>query len=103
MAGFKDLIGKVISKKIKFLDSEIVIRKLSLEQTQEIQEQAKNIGENEGNALKMLMSVIVLSVEGAEEMTEDEFRKFPIEDLNKLSEDILKYSGLGKAPEKASS
>ena len=99
---FKSLIGKVMSKKIKFLETEIVIRKLSLDQVEKIQEAAKNIEGDEKGAVEMLRTVITMSVEGAEELSEDDFRKFPIEDLNKLSEEILKYSGLGKALEKGS-
>lgn len=94
---FKDLIGKVVKKKTKFLETDIEIKKLSLEQVEAIQAKAKEIGEDEANALDMLRTVISMSVEGAEELSVDDFRKFPIEDLNRLSEEILKYSGLGKA------
>lgn len=99
---FKDLIGKVVSKKTKFLETEVVMRKLSLDQVEKIQEAAKNIGEDEKNAIDMLRTVISMSIEGAEDLSEEDFRKFPIEDLNKLSEEILKYSGLGKALDKVS-
>jgi hypothetical protein len=95
----RDLIGKKLSKKVKFMDSDIIICKLSVSEVMAIQEQARvtetseNKDENQG--FQVLKLVIRSSAEGAAEITDEEFDKFPMDELSKLSNEIMKYSGIG--------
>jgi len=41
------------------------------------------------------MTVIKLAVPDASELSEEDFKSFPIQELNTLSEEIMAYSGLG--------
>jgi hypothetical protein len=93
---FQDLIGKTVSKSIKFLGVDVKITKLSMQQVKDIQARAKEMGEDDAKAMDMMFEVIKMSVEGAEELTTEQFQAWPLEDINLLSEAILTYSGLGK-------
>jgi hypothetical protein len=103
---FKTLIGRRVTKTVKFLDTNVEINKLSVAQVQDIQARVAALpkadaegadGSDVGNAhLGLMIEVIKMSVVGAEEVTEDQFRDFPLEDLQKLSDEVLRHSGLGK-------
>ena len=89
--------GKLITKKTKFLDEEIVINKLTVAQVLEIQENARKLkeGDEQGN-----IDLVVLTIKsGCKELVEFEneaFMEWPLEELQKLSGEILKFSGLQK-------
>lgn len=103
---FKTLVGRRVTKSIKFLGADVEINKLSVNQVSDIQARvaalpkadAENGDEGEaGRAhLNLMIEVIKMSVVGAAEVTEAEFRDFPLEDLQKLSDEVLRHSGLGK-------
>jgi hypothetical protein len=93
-AGIRGLVGKRMEKKVRFMDADVKITKLSVAEVLEIQEKAKTINEDtEGFAI--LKTVIRSAVEGADEITDEEFNKFPLDELSKLSDEIMKYSGIG--------
>lgn len=98
MAGIKALVGKRMTKKVKFLDSDVVIEKLSVAQVMEIQEKAKSITENadDESGLSLLKYVIRTAVEGGDELTDDDFKEFPMDELSKLSEAVMAFSGMGR-------
>jgi hypothetical protein len=91
---FKDLIGKKMSKDVKFMDSSVTIRKLSVTEVLNIQEAAKAAGEDETANFDLLKMVIKSATVGAEELSEADFDEFPLDDLSRLSEDIMKFSGI---------
>jgi len=96
--GIKSLVGRKVKKTVKFLDADIVITKLQVSEVLDIQAKARKKPE-EGEAsddLEVLRTVIRASVEGGADLTDEDFTKFPIDDLGKLSEEIMKFSGLGK-------
>lgn len=96
-AGLKSLLGRKMTKKVKFMNEDIEISKLSVTQVLEIQEMAKKseaTGTNE-NGLDLLKTVIKQSVAGADELSDDDFDSFPMDELSKLSNEIMKYSGIG--------
>lgn len=102
---FRSLVGKTPTKSVQFLGTNIDIRKLSVAQVEDIQQRVKalpkadmeNPGDGEAGAhLNLMIHVIRLAVVGADDVTDDEFRTFPLEDLQKLSDEILRHSGLGK-------
>jgi len=131
MSGIKGLVGKKMSKSIKFMGENINIFKLSVSQVMEIQalarvveanakdqnkikdtfdkEQAKLLLANpehyveeyeapeDVDNIKLLRSVVRMSVEGAEELTDEDFQTFPMDELAKLSSDIMVFSGVSQA------
>lgn len=96
----KNLVGKVISKKFKFMETDVVINKLSVGKVMEIQEKVKILADQENSSLEMLQFVIASAVAGADELTPEDFSSFPIDELSKLSNAVLEFSGLGNAVEK---
>jgi hypothetical protein len=91
--GLKGLINRRAKKKIKFLDVDIEIYKLTVAQVVEIQEQAKK-ATDDVNGLELLKTVIKLGAEGSSSISDEDFANFPIDDLSKLSNEIMKFSGL---------
>ena len=47
--------------------------------------------------LNLLQGVIRASVEDAKDLTDEEFATFPMDELSKLSNEIMKFSGIGAA------
>jgi hypothetical protein len=90
----KKLVGKSMTKKVKFLNEEVTIKKLTVAQVMEIQELSKKVDEDTGS-MDILSYVVRNAVEDADELTDDELRQFPLEELSRLSGDILTFSGLG--------
>jgi len=102
----KSLKGVKVTKTVPFLGSNITISKLTVAQVEEIQEAAK-MGEdaikaateagNEADVdqLGVLRAVIRLSVEGGDELEDEDFQDWPIEDISKLAKAIMSYSGIG--------
>ena len=93
--GIKELVGKKMSKTVKFMGADVTINKLSVDEVLAIQNQAKDIGEDAANGFAVLRAVIRSSVEDAAELTDADFATFPMDELSKLSNDIMKFSGLG--------
>lgn len=89
-------LGLRSKKMVPFIDGEIEINKLSINQVRRIQAvtaAAANMPEEDGQ-ISIIRSVIE---EGAPEMrgiSKEEFEDFAIDDLSKLSNDILEFSGL---------
>ena len=96
----KKFVGKTMTKETNFMNEKVKIKKLSVSQVMEIQELSKNVEASEEASMKMLKFVIGCSVEDASELSDEEFRNFPIDELSKLSNDILTFSGLGNAEKK---
>ena len=92
---FKDLVGKRMTKEVTFMGEKVKISKLSVAEVLEIQGKAKLIEGNETEGFAVLRSVIAMSVEGASEIADQEFDRFPMDELSKLSSEIMRFSGLG--------
>jgi len=92
----RDLIGRRVSKKVKFLDEQITIHKLTVDEVLTLQEAGKTIDEEGNQGLLVLRKIIRASIPEAEDITDEEFNKFPMADLAALSTEIMKYSGIGE-------
>jgi hypothetical protein len=97
--GIKGLIGKKMTKTVKFMGDDVKISKLSVSEVLEVQDKAKSLAENDGESFEVLKKVIKLSVEGASDLGDDDFNNFPLDELSKLSAEIMKWSGLGEQKE----
>jgi len=98
----KHLVGKVKTVKVPFMDTETVeVRKLSVAQVKEFQEELKRVKdlEDENSGLKIQRSVIRMAVVGADELTDEELDAFPLDDLSKLVQSILSLAGVASAVE----
>jgi len=93
--GIMGLVGKKMTKTIKFMSQPLEISKLSVNQVLAIQEAAKSAGEDENANFDLLKEVIRMSAKGADELADDDFDSFPIDDLSKLSNEIMSFSGIG--------
>ncbi len=95
--GIKGLVGKKITKELKFMGETVKISKLNVSDVLEIQELAKNTN-LEANGLDLVKRVIRLSVADANDLSDEDFDTFPMDELSKLSNEIMMFSGLGNDP-----
>jgi len=95
MSGIKGLVGQKMTKKVKFMNNELVIQKLTVAEVLTIQEKAKSAEKDENEGFNVLKTVIRCAVEGADDLTDEDFNTFPLEELSRLSTEIMKFSGIG--------
>jgi hypothetical protein len=94
MSTIKSLVGKSVSKNVKFMGVEVTISKLSVAQVMEIQDKAKEGADQDNSALAVLQLIVSQAVDGASELTTEDFMSFPMDELSKLSNEIMKFSGV---------
>jgi hypothetical protein len=94
--GIKSLVGRKMTKSVKFMGEDIKISKLSVSEVLEIQEKAKGIEGNEEASFDVLRTVIRSAVDGGEDLSDQDFDTFPMDELTKLSNEIMKFSGIGQ-------
>ena len=101
----KSLVGRRQSKNVKFMGEDVKITKLTTGQVQEVQALSRQLEEAQKSApqqdeapaddgIAILRHVIRTSVEGADELTDEDFLEFPLGDLNTLVETIMEFSGV---------
>jgi hypothetical protein len=98
--GLKSLVGRKMTKKVKFMGEDVVINKLSVSEVMEIQRMAKEVEQDESQGFSLLRNVIRMSVEGAEELSDADFDNFPLDELSTLSSHVMKFSGIDQSPGK---
>ena len=95
MSGIKALVGKRTPKKVTFMGESVEVVKLSVKDVTEIQAMARGAeGDEASGGFDVLKKIIALGVVGGDELTDDDFLQLPMDDLNSLSKEIMKYSGL---------
>jgi hypothetical protein len=95
MSGIKSLVGRKMTKSVKFMGEDVKISKLSVSEVMDIQVKAKEIESDESAGLELLQKVIRSAVEGGEDLADEDFQTFPMDELSKLSNEIMKFSGIG--------
>jgi len=95
----KTLVGKRMTKKVKFLNEDIIISKLSVSQVTDIQVVAKEVeaaddADTAAN-FRLLQQIIKAAVDEADDLSDEDFNGFPLDELSKLSGEIMKFSGMG--------
>lgn len=93
--GIKGLVGRKMQKTIKFMNEDVKIQKLNISQVLEIQEAAKTVKEGD-SGFDLLKKVISMSVENGNELSDEDFDTFPMDELSRLSNEIMKYSGISQ-------
>ena len=96
MSGIKGLVGRKMTKKVKFMGEDVTISKLSVAEVLEIQEEAKKLEGTEEGGFGVLKTVIKSAVEGGADLSDADFEGFPMDELSKLSTEIMKFSGIGQ-------
>ena len=118
VVGITSLIGQKMTKAVDFMDKRVNISKLSVAMVLEVQELAKEmeaktreiekilknnpeaeVEETEDDSFDILKAVIRESVEGASDLTDEDFGTFAMDELSKLSNEIMVYSGIGNKPQ----
>jgi len=91
--------GKRMSKDVKFIGEPTTIYKLSTDDVKAIQDLAREVEkrpeDDQEGGLDLLKKVIRAGSEGGEELTDEDFGGFPMEELSLLSGEIMKFSGIG--------
>ena len=87
-----------ITKKVKFLDQDLEIKQLTVKGVKDLQA-ALDTKDAKVDSLDTLGSIFKATVVGAEDMTKEDFEKFPIKSLTDLSKEILIYNGLAAEDE----
>mgnify|MGYP000879162407 CR=1 FL=1 len=92
----KHLVGKVITKEVSFMGDTVQIRKLSVNEVLTVQKivQKANKAKGEEAQIMLLQDVIKVAVPEAQELTNEDFKTFPIGELSELTESILSFAGL---------
>jgi hypothetical protein len=94
--GFAGLVGKSMSKNVTFCGETVTIRKLNVRQVKIVQALAKDLEEDsEDGGFEILRQIISMAVEGADTVSAEDFEEFPMEELSKLSNEIMRFSGIG--------
>jgi hypothetical protein len=96
IAGIKGLVGRKMSKTVKFMGEDVKISKLSVAEVLDVQEKAKRIEGNDAESFNVLKTVIRSSVEGAKDLADEDFDGFALDELSKLSQEIMKFSGISQ-------
>lgn len=100
MTGLAAFVNLRSEKKTKFLGNDLRIFKLTADQFAEVQALSKSVGEEaketgkEPDGLAIVYAVVRMGAEGAKDITDEQFAQMPLDDLNKLCDEIFKHSGL---------
>jgi hypothetical protein len=89
-----DLLKKKATKKYTFMDVPVSLVKLSIEEVEELQFTNKDENMTE---LDIMFKIIRSGCPDFIELENDEIKKFPMDELIKLSSAISKHSGLDDA------
>jgi len=88
-------LGQRVTKKVKFVELDIEISKLTMGQVNEVQAKARALAETpDGDNLELLVMVVKFGAPELSDVSDEEFLNFPLDELTKLSAAIMQFSGL---------
>jgi hypothetical protein len=90
------MLGKKISKTVTFMGEEVEIKKLSVSEVLTLQKSANELQKdaNDADGLKLIVSIITTGVTEAAGMKFEDFKEFPMEELSRLSNEVMVWSGM---------
>jgi len=88
----KDLVGKKITKKTQFMSEKVEIAKLSVAEVRSLQDAGED---KEADDMEVLRKIIRTGVTDTEDLTDEDFDNLPLEELTKLAEAVMEFSGVG--------
>jgi hypothetical protein len=89
-----------IKKTVKFMDQDLQIKQLTVKGVKDLQIALDANTDATMDAVKTLAIIFKATVIGAEDMADADFENFPIQPLTELSNEILKFNGLGAGDDK---
>ena len=101
LSGIKALVNRKMKKSVPFMDSEVVITKLSVSQVFEVQDESAK-RKDDDNGLEIVKKVIAIATEGGSLLTDEDFRSFPMDELSNLANTLMEFSGVSGGEGKAS-
>ena len=89
-------IGAKVTKATKFMNMPIEMSKLSVQQVMDVQEQARvnKDSTDEMQNFKLICTVVRYGAPDLAEFTDDELQQFALDELTRLSNEIMAFSGL---------
>jgi len=96
----KHLVNKLVTEKVPFMGDTVEVKKLSVNEVLEMQKLVKASSKTKDDSaqINLLIEVIKLAVIGANEITHEQFKTFPIAELTGLSNQIMRLAGIGDGP-----
>lgn len=93
----KSLASKRVTKSVPFMGEKMEISKLTVDQVLAVQESAKDIESSNDprKGFEVIKVVIRAAVPSANDLSDEEFNSFPLDELSNLSNEIMKFSGIG--------
>ena len=83
----KHLVGKKITDKVKFMGEKVDVRRLTLGEVRDLRKKIKKAKpEDEEAQTALIKDIIRTAVVGADELTDEDFDTFPLQELVNLSE-----------------
>lgn len=87
-------IGSVSKKTVTFMDKELEITKLTINQVLKVQTVTKEYADKENGNIHILTEVIRAGAAELRELSQEDMQDFPMEELAVLSNSIMDFSGL---------
>lgn len=89
-------LGSKKSKKVTFMDQDLEIVKLSINQVLRVQTITKEEEQKatEDSGIKILLAVIKEGASELNDLTQEQMQEFPMESLSELANQIMEFSGL---------
>ena len=95
VTNLRELINKRQTRTVNFMGAKIEINKLTLAECTEVQAMAQKVSpENPEAGLDLIREIVRIGVPAAGDFTDEDFTNFPMDDLTKLSDEVLKYAGM---------
>lgn len=92
--GIKALVGSRQNKNHKFMDQNVTIQKLTYAEVMQVKELAQGIENDDAKGFELLKFVVRKGTQGGDDLTDDDFQTFPLDELSGLSSAIMKHSGI---------
>lgn len=87
-------IGSKSKKTVTFMDKELEISKLTINQVLNVQKVTKEAEASESGNILILTAVVRAGAEELRDLSQEDIQDFPMEELATLSNSIMEYSGL---------
>lgn len=94
--GIQRFLKANVTKKLKFCGDEVVIKKLTVGEVFAVQERVKaSQSKGEESSFEVLFFILRTGSPEFDAYSDEELKELPIDELNKLSNEIMAFSGLG--------
>lgn len=89
----KNFVGKTVTSPVPFMDGSVDVKRLSVAETLSLQSKSKELKtegpEAEAAQLDLIVGIVRQAVEDAKDLSDDEIKSFPIEELTRIADSAL--------------